>query len=232
MTSEGMQTGGLELRVRGERAVLRHGGGEPGVPGEPGGDGQGAVETDPRRIAFAGTLADDLHEWARVSAAVLRTGNDQGAEVVSQRGRQLAARVAAALGRPVRYRDPVTEQEFVVAPARPADDANRARHHHHRHRIRLPMLGQRADATTPWATGLLVTFFVGVVVVVAMLALATTLSDALGGWVALAGAVVLTAGLGPSLWLGRRLLIVRWVVLGAAVGIGLSWVGVLFIVFA
>lgn len=199
----------MELLLRGERAVLA--------------SGEDGAEADPHRVALGGDLAEDLHEWARVTAAVLRTGNDEGAEVVSQRGRQLAARVAEAMGQSVRYRDPVTKQALVVPPAR----------HRARHRFALPALGQRPglDPSPPWATGLIVAGFVGVVVVVAMLALASTLAAATNGWVALAGAVVLTAGLAPSLWLGRRVPIVRWVVLGTAAGVALSWLGVLFIAF-
>ncbi len=42
-------------------------------------------------------------------------------------------------------------------------------------------------------------------------------------------AAVVTAGVAPSLWLGRRVPVVRWIVLGAASGVVLSWAGVLVI---
>ncbi|RZQ61889.1 DUF2537 domain-containing protein [Amycolatopsis suaedae] len=199
----------MELRVRGERAVLA---GRVGTRTE---------EVDPHSLALGGDLADDLHEWAKVASAVQRmreraTGVEDGAEtalVVSQRGRQLAGRVAAAMGTAVRYVDPVTEVASLVPP---------------------PGLRERARAEsepTPWATGLTVAAFIAVVAIVAMLALVTTLASETSGWVALLAAVVVSAGLAPSLWLGRRLPVLRWVALGAAGGLALSWIGVLVVVF-
>ncbi|AXB45474.1 DUF2537 domain-containing protein [Amycolatopsis albispora] len=187
----------MELRVRGERAVL----------GE---------EVDPHNVAIGADLADALHEWARVAAAVRRAnGDSEAAAVVSQRGRQLAGRVAEVMGTTVYYVDPVTDAGSVITPPEAL--------------VRRP--APRPEEPTPWATGLTVAAFVGVVVFVAMLALARTLAAETSGLLAFVAAVLVSAGLAPSLWLGRKLPILRWVVLGAAAGIGFSWIGVLAVVF-
>ncbi|MEU6645261.1 DUF2537 domain-containing protein [Saccharomonospora sp. NPDC046836] len=196
------------LRIYGDRAVLASGDG---------------AEADPHQLALSSDLANALHEWARVAAAVQRTGNDQGAEVVTRRGNQLAGRVATALGVPVSYQDPVTGQEFVVAPPeRPSRTTQVQR-----------LLGSppRVDPRPPWGTGLLVALFIAVFVAVALLALINTLATETADWIAVVAALVVTAGISPSLWLGRKLPIVRWVVLGAAAGVVVSWIGVLVIVF-
>lgn len=198
----------MELRVRGGHAVLA--------------GGRNGREADPRNLALGPGLADALHEWARVAAAVQRTGNGQGAEVVSRRGRQLAARVAAAMGVPVSYWDPLTDRALVVSPPERATRAPAERMLRDR-----PRTGEPA----PWGTGLTVAAFIAVFVAVAVLALVSTLVSAAAEWVAVLAAVVVTAGLAPSLWLGRRLPIVRWLALGAAVGVAFSWIGVLVIVF-
>ncbi|MFI6029691.1 DUF2537 domain-containing protein [Amycolatopsis magusensis] len=185
----------MELRVRGERAVL----------GE---------EADPHQVALGADLADALHEWARVAAAVRRSNPDrEAAAVVSQRGRQLAGRVAEVTGTPVYYVDPVTDAGSVIPPPEAL--------------VREP----RPPEPTPWVTGLTVAAFVAVVVFVAMLALARTLAAETSGLLAFVAAVLVTAGLAPSLWLGRKLPILRWVVLGAAGGLAFSWIGVLAVVF-
>ncbi|WP_020664483.1 DUF2537 domain-containing protein [Amycolatopsis benzoatilytica] len=196
----------MELRIRGEQAVLAGPGGE------------GAREVDPRRLAIGPDLALALHEWARVASAVTRSGPDAegAAAVVSQRGRQLAARLAAVMGTQVRFVDPVTGVEVVVdPPPRPAQRPPRA----------------TSPEPTPWLTGLTVSAFTAALVVVAMLALATTIADETSSWLALIAALVVTGGVAPSLWLGRKVLIVRWAVYGAAVGLAASWVGVLATVF-
>ncbi|WP_158881850.1 DUF2537 domain-containing protein [Amycolatopsis anabasis] len=204
----------MELRVRGERAVLA------------GDDGERAREIDPHNIALGTDLADALHEWARVAAAVRRSPEEEddgppseAALVVSQRGRQLAGRVAAVMGVPVQYRDPVTDTAVVVPP--PPRTTRSA--------VRRLFGAADQDEPTPWATGLVVAGFVAVVVVIAMLALANTLAAETSGLLAIVAAVVVTAGLTPSLWLARRLPIVRWLALGAAAGMALSWIGVLLV---
>ncbi|SFB62178.1 Protein of unknown function [Amycolatopsis marina] len=203
----------MELRVEGERAVL-------GAQGR---------EVDLRSVALAIDLADALQEWARVAAALRRASTEAEAEpeaarMVSQRGRQLAGRVAAAVGTPVTYVDPVTSEPLLVSPpARPPASSRLLR--------RFLGPGQPSEEPTPWGTGLLVAAFVAVVAVVAMLALATTLATETAGWIAVAAALVVTLGLAPSLWLARKLPVLRWVVLGVAAGVATSWIGVLVIAF-
>ncbi|MEU4666541.1 DUF2537 domain-containing protein [Amycolatopsis sp. NPDC023774] len=197
----------MELRIRGERAVLAGPGGE------------GAREVDPRRLAIGADLAQALHEWARVASAVSRAGGDAeiATSVVSQRGRQLAGRLATVMGTTVRFVDPVSGVETVIEP--PA-------------RVVARWRGVPGATTepTPWLTGLTVSAFAAVLVAVAMLALAETLVRETSVWIALVASVVVTAGIGPSLWLGRRLPIVRWAVYGAGAGIVAAWLGVLAIV--
>lgn len=197
----------MELRIRGERAVLAGPGGE------------GAREVDPRRLAIGADLAQALHEWARVASAVSRAGGDAevATSVVSQRGRQLAGRLATVMGTTVRFVDPVSGVETVIEP--PPRVVARRR----------GMPGAAAEPT-PWLTGLTVSAFAAVLVTVAMLALAGTLARETSVWLAVVASVVVTAGIGPSLWLGRRLPIVRWAVYGAGAGIIAAWLGVLAIV--
>ncbi|MEU3274716.1 DUF2537 domain-containing protein [Saccharomonospora sp. NPDC006951] len=199
----------MRLLIRDERVVL--------VGGENG------MEADPHGLALAPDLAEALHEWAKVASAVRRTGSGQGSEVVSQRGKQLAGRVALAMGVAVGYRDPFTEEELVVAP--PEEEGRRPSVER--------LIGSRAaiDEKTPWGTGLTVAGFLAVFVAVAMLALANALATETTDWVAVGAGVVVTAGLAPSLWLGRSVPIVRWVVLGAAAGVVAAWIGLLAIAF-
>lgn len=204
----------MELRIREGRAVLAGPGGE------------NAREVDPHALAIGSDLTQALHEWARVAAAVSAAAKPgessaEAASVVSQRGRQLASRVAAALGTSVRFVDPVSGEGVVVEP--PATPVR-------------GQLAQRLFGTpdpggepTPWLTGLTVSAFVAAVIVVAMLALASTLARETAGWLALLASVVVTAGITPSLWLARRVPIVRWASYGAAAGIVIAWIGVLII---
>lgn len=198
----------MELQIRGERAVLK---------------GHGAAHIDPHSLSIGVELADALDEWARVAAAVRRALDagqpGEAAAVVSRRGRQLAARLAAAMGMFVHYVDPVTSEVLVIAP--PAEGAGRTR--------ASRLFGGRDDSgePTPWGTGLIVAGFVAVVVITAMLALADALVAAVSGWLVLLTALVVTAGLAPSLWFVRRMPVVRWIALGATAGVVLSWVGVL-----
>lgn len=206
----------MELRVRGERAVLK-------------GHGEAYTrEIDPHSLALGVELADALHEWARVAAAVRRAAENgepgEAAPVVSRRGRQLASRVATIMGTPVHYVDPLTDTVMVVPPLPPEQVE--------------PALARRVfggaeigNEPTPWGTGLVVAGFVAAVVITAMLALANALAAGTAGWVVILASVVVTAGLAPSLWLARRLPIVRWIALGAAAGCVLAWFGVLTVAF-
>jgi Protein of unknown function (DUF2537) len=197
----------VQLRASGERAVLV------------GHDGVAEREVDPRRLPLGVELTDALHEWARVASAVQRSAPDRhpaAGSVVTRRGLQLAGRVAASMGVPVAFVDPLSGEESVVEPppARPG-----------RHR-----LTRRAHSTepVPWLTGLTVSAFSMVLLLTAMLTLAATLADT-NVLLAVASNVVFTGGLLPSVWLLRRQLIWRWVALGAAVALVLGWLALPFI---
>ncbi|MDT7800876.1 MAG: hypothetical protein QOI78_4309 [Actinomycetota bacterium] len=203
----------MELRIRGERAVLAGPGGEQ------------AREVDPYKLAIGGDLAQALHEWARVASAVSADSGEEAASVVSQRGRQLAGRLAAVMGTAVRFVDPVTGADTVVEPPPRQSETGR--------KLVRTVLGPPGPPgePTPWLTGLTISAFIAAVVVVAMLALATTLARETSGWLALAASVIVTAGIAPSLWLIRRTPILRWAAYGAAGGVLIAWVGVLVIAF-
>lgn len=200
----------MELRIREGRAVLAGPGGES------------AREVDPHSLAIGSDLAQALHEWARVASAVGGSGTE-AASVVSQRGRQLAQRVAATMGTSVRFVDPVSGARVMIDPPAPTPRNELAR--------RLFGTPDPAGEPTPWLTGLTVSAFAAALVVVAMLALANTLARETNGWLALLASAVVTAGIAPSLWLARRVPIVRWASFGAAAGIVIAWIGVLVVVF-
>ncbi len=203
----------MELRIRGERAVLAGPGGEH------------AREVDPHKLAIGADLAQALHEWARVAAAVTADPGAEAGAVVSQRGRQLAGRLASVMGTTVRFVDPVTGTDTVVEPPPQATAPG--------HRFLRSVLGPPGPPgePTPWLTGLTVSAFIAAVVVVAMLALATTLARETSGWLTLGASVIVTAGITPSLWLIRNTPILRWVAYGAGGGVVIAWIGVLVIAF-
>jgi Protein of unknown function (DUF2537) len=163
-------------------------------------------------------LADALDEWAEVAAAICADGeiDPVTAELVSARGRQLAARLAAAAGITVRYTDPMRGVLERVSAAQPR---------------RTPEAGvslgagtsPEAAEPTPWATGLTVTAFAAVVVLFAVASLVRGLGE-MAWWLGAAGLIVVTAGLAPSVWLTRHTPLWRWVSYGVAGGLGLSWV--------
>ncbi len=193
---------GVGLRTSGERAVLV--------------EHDGVAETDPARLPLGVELTDALHEWAKVASAVARAepGAAAGA-VVSRRGLQLAGRVAASLGVPVHYLDPLTGEEVLVEPA-PAPPP--------------PPRPTRPPEPAPWLTGLTVSAASLALVVVTVVTLAVTLAETYS-LLALASNIVVTAGLLPSLWLIHRQPIWRWVAYGVAVGIGIAWLALPFILF-
>jgi hypothetical protein len=199
------QGAGMQLRAVGERAVL--------VGGD---DGQ---EVDPGRLPLAGDLSEALHEWARVAQAVLRSspaGGEAAGSVVNRRGLQLASRVAASMGVPVGYVDPLTGEVSVVEP--PAQPRRR------------PAEPPAEDEPVPWLPGLTVAAFVFLVVFYAVLALAITLA-ATAPLLAIGSNLVVTVGLLPSVWLVRRTPIWRWVALGVSTAIGVGWLALPFILF-
>jgi uncharacterized protein DUF2537 len=200
----------VELRAVGERAVLV------------GHDGAAEREVDPHKLALSGELSDALHEWAQVAAAVRRTRPESGAAgaVVSRRGRQLALRVAESMGVPVGYVDPLTGEELVIDPPEPGP----------RHRARRPAAAAPSREPTPWLTGLALSAFTTMLVLFAVVSLATGLSKIEGrSWLAVGAQLVVTAGLLPSVLLARRVPIWRWVAFGVAAGLALGWVVLPFI---
>lgn len=186
----------MELRVRDDRVVL--------VSAE-----QRAI--DPADLAVEQELVDALREWAMVAATVAAMSLDDRATaaLVARRGRQLVGRLAATIGAPVRYSDPLTGKSMLLAAA-----GTRRQH-------------GGANEPTPWATGLTVSGLVGFVVVFAMIVLCATVSSA-SEWFAFAANAVVTAGLVPSVLVVRRTPVWRWAALGIAIGIVLGWLAWLF----
>lgn len=180
-----MQRGiGLELRARAGSVVLTSDGG--GVPA-------------PARLVLSDELRAALDEWARVAETVARDGDGQqgrssSAELVSRRGRQLAARLAVATGHRVGYVDPLTGG--------------------------VELIGREP---TPWATGLTVSAVSAAMVLVVLVAFAQSLAE-IGAWVPAATLLLVTAGLAPSVWLARLTPVWRWLGYGVAAGVVLTWV--------
>ncbi len=196
----------MQLRANGERAVLV------------GHDGVVEREVDPRRLPLGVELTDALHEWARVASAVARSEQDASeaaGAVVTRRGLQLAARIAASMGTPVGYLDPLSGEESVVEP--PPERAER------------PARAVHPPEPVPWLTGLTVSAACLGLLLIAMVTLASTLAET-NVLLAVGSNVVVTGGLLPSLWLVRRQLIWRWVALGASVALVLGWLALPFIV--
>jgi uncharacterized protein DUF2537 len=197
----------MELRAVGERAVLV------------GHDGSAEREVDPGNLALDGDLSEALHEWARVAAAVQRSAGSAGAAaaVVSRRGLQLATRLAAIMGGPVGYVDPVTGEVSVVGP--PSEDGEPARG---------SWTPELPAEPVPWLSGLTVSVFILMLVLFAVLTLAITLG-ATSPLLAVGSNVVVSAGLLPSVWLVRHTPIWRWIALGVAAAIGIGWLALPFI---
>lgn len=209
----------MELRVRGDRAVLTERG----------------ADAEPESLPLGADLAAALHEWARVAAVVRKASaggpaaiaepGEDTVGVVSRRGHQLAGRVATEMRTPVQYVDPVTEIATVVVP-NPAATTSGPRH-------AAPggsgLFRRTPGEPTPWATGLTVSVFLAAVVLVGMIALMSTLAESTTAWLAVGAVIVVTVGLAPSLWMGRRVPILRWACLGAAAGIAASWVAMVFL---
>jgi hypothetical protein len=152
-------------------------------------------------------LEDALREWAAFAVTVSGSGGRAERDMLQRRGRQLAVRLADALGRTVTYTDPVSGRvEAVDAP--PTG----------------PIL-RRCDDTepTPWATGLTVSAFTAVVVAVGDVALSRAFAEAFGLlWVP--ANILVAVGLAPSLHLLRFTPFWRWPAIGAAAGLVVAWV--------
>jgi hypothetical protein len=83
-----------------------------------------------------------------------------------------------------------------------------------------------SDESVPWATGLTVSAFVAAVTGIAIVVLSLGLIR-VHPLLAVGLNVVAAAGLAPTLWGWRRTLVLRWFVLGAAVGVAGAWVTLL-----
>ncbi|MHA6626763.1 DUF2537 domain-containing protein [Pseudonocardia sichuanensis] len=152
-------------------------------------------------------LEDALREWAAFAVTV-SAGGPAERDLLQRRGRQLAVRVADALGRPVTYTDPVTGRVESV-PAHPSGP--------------IPRVDPDPPGPTPWATGLAVSAFTAVLVAVGDVALSWAFADAFGLlW--MPANVLVALGLAPSLHLLRQVPFWRWPAMGAAVGLGVAWV--------
>ncbi|MCP3800133.1 DUF2537 domain-containing protein [Allokutzneria sp. A3M-2-11 16] len=195
----------MELRAREGRAVLVR-------------SGEGRA-LDPADLALPAALVAALHEWAGVARQVSLPphGNHGPAlELITHRGRLLAGRVAALLGIPVRYRDPISGRtELVEVP---------------RTRLAIPPPPVPIGEPTPWATGLTVSLFVAVLVLCVIIALSSGLADA-SPWFALGANALIAAGLAPSLWLSRSVPVWRWVALGATAGLLAAWLSLILALF-
>lgn len=189
-----------ELYARSGRAVL------VGV------HGRSRRETDPSHLSLPESLVTALHEWARVIDSVdgqPELGEDS-AQVLSHRSRQLAMRVALETGGEVRYLDPLSGEMNNVRWVS---------------RSRTRRVDPRTP--TPWATGLTVSAVVAVMVAIAFVVVTAGLAQ-LNGFVAAVVNLAVAAGFAPSIRLGSKILVWRWVAYGAAAGIVVSWIALLF----
>jgi hypothetical protein len=84
------------------------------------------------------------------------------------------------------------------------------------------------DEPTPWGTGLTVAGFVAAVTAGAIVVLSVGVSR-VHPLLAVALNLVAVGGLAPTLWGWRTVPVLRWFVLGAAVGIGGAWLSLLAI---
>jgi hypothetical protein len=149
-------------------------------------------------------LEDALREWAAFAVTV---SGPAERDMLQRRGRQLAVRVADALGRTVTYTDPVSGRVEAV-PAPPTGP--------------IPRRPDDAEPT-PWATGLAISAFTAVVVAVGDVALSRAFAEAFGLlWVP--ANILVALGLAPSLHLLRLAPFWRWPALGAAAGLAVAWV--------
>jgi hypothetical protein len=170
------------------------------------------------RVVLGERLTDDpplpaelqhaLQEWAAFGVTVARSGGPQEREMLRRRGRQLASRVADALGRPVEFTDPVTGRVERVRVGSTGP---------------IPRLAPEPPGPTPWATGLAVSAFFAVLVAYGDVVLSRAFAEAFSLlWVP--ANVLVTLGLTPSLYLLRQTPLWRWPAIGAAAGLVAAWV--------
>jgi hypothetical protein len=209
----------VELRVQDGRAVLV------------GRDDAGEREVDPRTLTLGAGLADALHEWAKVTDAVTRSDSPSdgvASALVTRRGRQLAGRLAADMGTPVEYTDPVTG-EVVVVDVPAAENAETGE-----------SAGEAEDGAaaeepepqeeTPWGTGLTVSFIVAAIVTFTVYTMSVGLGET-SQWLALLANVLVVGGITPSVWLARKVPVWRWVAYGVVAGVLAAWLSLLLTTF-
>jgi hypothetical protein len=80
-----------------------------------------------------------------------------------------------------------------------------------------------ADSDTPWAEGIISAMCVAVVVAVGVVVLSLGLARVHPLWAVVLN-VVAVGGLSPTLWGWRERPVLRWFVLGIAIGIAGGWV--------
>jgi hypothetical protein len=203
----------LELRARSGRAVLVTADGD----------------VDPDQFGLPGSLVRALHEWAEVVDTLAGTGGQDAGQVATRRARQLAVRIALETGGEVGFADPVTGERSVVGRERPArgtaDTGQRPGQPPGQLRSAQPVVDEVAEPT-PWGTGLIVAAIIAAIVVVSMVIITTGLAE-VNPLLAVVVNLAISAGLAPSLWIGRTVLLWRWVALGGAAGIVLSWIALL-----
>jgi hypothetical protein len=78
------------------------------------------------------------------------------------------------------------------------------------------------DDSTPWGTGLTVAAFVAAVTATAVVVLSMGLTR-VHPLLAVGLNMIAVGGLAPTVWGWRHTLVVRWLALGAAVGVGGGW---------
>lgn len=166
---------------------------------------------DPARLQLPDSLVTALHEWARVVDMVETEPEAAEESLLSRRSRQLALRLALETGGEVGYLDPLSgERHDVRWQARTS---------------RQP--SPESQEPTPWATGLTISAVVAAMVSVAFVVVTLGLAQ-INVLVAVVVNLVVAAGFAPSIRLGSRVLVWRWVAYGAAAGIVLSWIALLF----
>ncbi|WP_019855620.1 DUF2537 domain-containing protein [Actinopolyspora mortivallis] len=168
----------------------------------------------PEHLGVSAELAAALGEWAEVIERMRRgeLAAEEVGPVVARRGERLAARLATETGEPIGYRDPVGGQLRRVAPPGHGRGAGRG------HEEVSP-----SRAAVPWRTGLTVSALTSALVAVSLVVVSLGIGE-VSPVLAVVINLAVACGFAPSIWLGRRVPVWRWTVLGLACGIGISWV--------
>jgi len=190
-------------------------------------DDAGEREVDPHTLPLGAGLADALHEWAKVADAVTRAdppSDGAASALVTRRGRQLAGRLAADMGTPVEYTDPVSGESVVVDV--PPEEAAEATEADGETGDEVAAEEPEPQEETPWGTGLTVSFIVAAVVTFTVYTLSVGLGET-SQWLALLANVLVVGGITPSVWLARNVPVWRWVAYGVVAGVLAAWLSLL-----